>query len=83
MYKPLPKQLRLGFSDIHDIGLFAKEDIPKGTKLYLENHSPKITSMINKQTKNTIVLKSIIFDQDLNIILFIGKFLNKYFYKLL
>ena len=31
MYKPLPKELRLGFSDIHDIGLFAKEDISKGT----------------------------------------------------
>ena len=31
MYKPLPKELRLGFSDIHDIGLFAKEDIPTGT----------------------------------------------------
>ena len=31
MYKPLPDNLRLGFSDIHDIGLFAKEDIPHGT----------------------------------------------------
>jgi SET domain-containing protein len=31
MYKPLPKELRLGFSDIHDIGVFAKEDIPQGT----------------------------------------------------
>ena len=31
MYKPLPDNLRLGFSDIHDIGLFAKEDIPIGT----------------------------------------------------
>ena len=31
MYKPLPSNLRLGFSDIHDIGLFAKEDIPTGT----------------------------------------------------
>ena len=31
MYNPLPKELRLGFSEIHDIGLFAKEDIPKGT----------------------------------------------------
>ena len=31
MYKPLPNNLRLGFSDIHDIGLFAKEDIPTGT----------------------------------------------------
>ena len=31
MYKPLPKELRLGFSDIHDIGLFAKENISKGT----------------------------------------------------
>ena len=30
-YKPLPKELRLGFSDIHDIGVFAKEDIPQGT----------------------------------------------------
>jgi len=31
MYKPLPKELRLGFSEIHDIGLFAKENIPVGT----------------------------------------------------
>ena len=31
MYKPLPEELRLGFSDIHDIGLFAKENIPTGT----------------------------------------------------
>ena len=31
MYKPLPKELRLGFSDIHDIGVFAKEKISKGT----------------------------------------------------
>ena len=31
MYKPLPKELRLGFSKIHDIGVFAKEKIPKGT----------------------------------------------------
>ena len=30
MYKPLPKNLRLGFSDIHDIGVFAKEKIEKG-----------------------------------------------------
>ena len=33
MYKPLPKELRLGFSDIHDIGLFAKENISTGTNL--------------------------------------------------
>ena len=31
MYKPLPKELRLGFSDIHDIGVFAKEVIAPGT----------------------------------------------------
>ena len=31
MYKPLPEELRLGFSDIHDIGIFAKENIPVGT----------------------------------------------------
>ena len=30
MYKPLPDKLRLGFSDIHDIGLFAKEKIKMG-----------------------------------------------------
>ena len=33
MYKPLPKELRLGFSDIHDIGVFAKELIPRATNL--------------------------------------------------
>ena len=33
MYNPLPKELRLGFSDIHDIGLFAKEGIGQGTDL--------------------------------------------------
>ena len=32
-YKPLPDNLRLGFSDIHDIGLFAKEFIPQSTNL--------------------------------------------------
>ena len=32
-YKPLPKELRLGFSDIHDIGIFAKEGIAQGTNL--------------------------------------------------
>ena len=31
MYKPLPKELRLGFSKIHDIGVFAKEKIPMAT----------------------------------------------------
>jgi len=29
-YKPLPPEVRLGFSDIHDVGLFAKKDIEKG-----------------------------------------------------
>ena len=33
MYKPLPDTLRLGFSDIHDIGIFAKEGIAQGTNL--------------------------------------------------
>jgi len=32
-YLPLPKELRLGFSDIHDIGLFAKEKIKRGSNL--------------------------------------------------
>ena len=29
-YLPLPKEVRLGFSEIHDIGLFAKEKIERG-----------------------------------------------------
>ena len=33
MYKPLPKELRLGFSKIHDIGVFAKEKIKIGHDL--------------------------------------------------
>lgn len=32
-YQPLPKELRLGFSKIHDIGLFAKEKINRGSNL--------------------------------------------------
>ena len=31
MYKPLPKELRLGFSDIHGIGVFTKQFIPVAT----------------------------------------------------
>ena len=45
MYKPLPDNLRLGFSDIHDIGLFAKENISKGTNF----------GMSHIQVSNTIV----------------------------
>ena len=33
MYQPLPKNLTLGESEIHDIGLFAKEDIKRGYQL--------------------------------------------------
>ena len=32
-YYPLPKNLRLGFSKIHDIGLFAKKKIKQGKEL--------------------------------------------------
>ena len=32
-YRPLPSNLRLGFSDIEGIGVFAKEKIEKGTNL--------------------------------------------------
>ena len=45
MYKPLPKELRLGFSDIHDIGVFAKEKIPVGTNF----------GMSHIQVSNTII----------------------------
>ena len=33
MYRPLPKNLTLGESEIHDIGLFAKENIKRGHEL--------------------------------------------------
>ena len=33
MYKPLPDSLTIKKSDIHDLGLFAKEDIAQGTNL--------------------------------------------------
>ena len=32
-YQPLPKELTLGESEIHDIGLFAKEKIKRGRDL--------------------------------------------------
>ena len=32
-YQPLPKEVRLGFSNIHDIGIFAKQDIAEQTDL--------------------------------------------------
>jgi len=33
MYKPLPDSLTIKSSGIHDLGLFAKEDISQGTNL--------------------------------------------------
>ena len=33
MYKPLPESLTIKSSGIHDLGLFAKEDIAQGTNL--------------------------------------------------
>ena len=33
MYQPLPKNLTLGESEIHDIGLFAKEKLIEGANL--------------------------------------------------
>lgn len=36
-YLPLPSSLRIGDSDVHGQGLFAKEDIPKGTDLGLSH----------------------------------------------
>ena len=55
MYKPLPKELRLGFSDIHDIGVFAKEGIGQGTNLGMSHieigdkmiHTPRLLSLIH------------------------------------
>ena len=36
-YRPLPPDVRLGFSDIDDIGVFARKDIEQGFSLY--NHA--------------------------------------------
>ena len=36
-YMPLPSSLRIGDSDVHGQGLFAKEDIPQGTDLGLSH----------------------------------------------
>ena len=33
MYKPLPESLTIKSSDIHDLGLFADQDIKQGTNL--------------------------------------------------
>ena len=33
MYKPLPSNLTINTSSIHDLGIFAKEDIPEQTEL--------------------------------------------------
>ena len=33
MYKPLPNNLTINTSSIHDMGIFAKEDIPEQTEL--------------------------------------------------
>ena len=33
MYKPLPDSLTIKSSGIHDLGVFAEEDIPQGTNL--------------------------------------------------
>ena len=33
MYKPLPTNLTISASNIHDYGIFAKEDIQGGTNL--------------------------------------------------
>ncbi len=35
MYKPLPDSLTIKSSGIHDLGLFAKEDISRGTNLVM------------------------------------------------
>ena len=39
MYKPLPESLTIKESDIHDLGLFAKEGIAQGTNLGMSHVS--------------------------------------------
>ena len=38
MYKPLPNNLTINTSSIHDFGIFAKEDIPEGTDLGISHY---------------------------------------------
>ncbi len=67
MYKPLPDNLRLGFSDIHDIGLFAKEDIPMGTNFGMSHlqfgkniiRTPDPSQPLNYKKWNLITLRDI------------------------
>ena len=48
MYKPLPNNLTIHASAIHDIGIFAKEDIPEQTDLGMTHvELGKLMAIIN------------------------------------
>ena len=73
-YKPLPKEVRLGFSDIHDIGLFAKEKLVEGNNLGMSHvelgkmmiRTP-LGGFINHSSKpNCVKVKSLLTRQQWN-----------------
>ena len=73
-YLPLPKELRLGFSKIHDIGLFAKEKINRGSNLGIshiqigkELFRTPMGGFINHSDKpNCVKVKSLLTRQEWN-----------------
>ena len=74
MYSPLPKNLTLGESEIHDIGLFAKEDISKETNLGMSHlelgkmiiRTPLGGFVNHSNTPNCVKVKSLLTRQQWN-----------------
>ena len=74
MYKPLPKELTLGESEIHDIGLFASENIPKETNLGMSHvelgkimiRTPLGGFINHSNTPNCVKVKSLLTRQQWN-----------------
>ena len=74
MYQPLPKNLTLGESEIHDIGLFASENILGGTNLGMSHvelgkmmiRTPLGGFVNHSDTPNCVKVKSLLTRQQWN-----------------
>ena len=74
MYSPIPKGLTLGESEIHDIGLFASENIPKETNLGMSHvelgkimiRTPLGGFINHSNTPNCVKVKSLLTRQQWN-----------------
>ena len=51
MYKPLPKQLTIKNSPIEGLGLYAQEDIKKGTFIGITHDNHNNTELSNNRAK--------------------------------